>query len=216
MTEKRKKYARLRKKMVNKQLKRRGITEEEIREAFLTVPRQKFVPEDLKEKAYQDRPLPIGEEQTISQPYIVALMLQALEPEPEDVVLEIGTGSGYAAAVLSRIVDKVYGLERLPELALRGQLNCKQLGYDNVLIESGDGTIGLPEKAPFNGILVSAAAPDVPDSLLDQLAEEGTLVIPVGSRYTQKLLKIKKKDGTFTRENLGGVRFVSLVGEEGW
>ncbi len=209
-------FKKKREQMVKRQLKNRGIKHKEVLEAFRSVPRHKFVNEDQRNKAYGDYPLPIGQGQTISQPYIVALMIEALEPEAGDIMLEIGTGSGYAAAVLSRTVERVYGLERVQELAVRGQKNCDELGYTNVFISVGDGTKGWPDKAPFDGILVSAAAPEVPDVLLEQLALGGSLVIPVGSRYSQELLKIKRSNQGFEREKLGGVRFVALVGEQGW
>lgn len=202
--------------MVQKQLKRRGIKDEKVLEAFREVPRHEFVPEDKRDRAYEDRPLPIGYGQTISQPYIVAEMIAALELESGDKVLEVGTGSGYAAAVLSRIVEHVYGLERIIELAEKGQKLCAGLGYDNVTIEPGDGTTGWPENAPFDGILVSAAAPEIPEPLVKQLKNGGRLVIPAGSKYSQKLLLIQKKDEDTVKKQLGRVRFVSLIGEKGW
>ncbi len=209
-------FKKQRKKMVEKQLKRRGIADQAVLDAFLEVPRHSFVPDDMKKYAYQDRPLPIGEGQTISQPYIVALMLEALELKAEDSVLEIGTGCGYVCALLSRIVEQVYGIERLEKLAEKTRENCQELRFDNIEVKAGDGTKGWPEKAPFAGIIVSAAAPDIPDSLVEQLNEGGIMVIPTGEKHVQRLEKIENRDGELHRENLSMVRFVSLIGEEGW
>lgn len=216
MTEKDIDFEKMCSKMIEKQLKRRGIKNKKVLEAFRVVPRHEFVPADKKKFAYEDRPLPIGAGQTISQPYIVAQMIAALDPRAEDKILEVGTGSGYAAAILAQIVDRVYGLERISKLAKKGELNCHKLGYDNVEIKAGDGTTGWPEKSPFSGIIVSAAAPEIPEKLPEQLEEGGILVIPVGSKYSQRLLRIEKKNGNLNQQNLGGVRFVSLIGEDGW
>ncbi|MBM7624900.1 protein-L-isoaspartate(D-aspartate) O-methyltransferase [Sporohalobacter salinus] len=207
-----------REEMVDKQLRVRGISHEATLESMLTVPRHKFVSEDLCDLAYQDRALSIDKEQTISQPYIVALMTQALQPKPEDKLLEIGTGSGYAAAVLAEIVEEVYTVERYEELAHKAQARFDSLDYENINLRVSDGTKGWDEYAPFDGITVAAGAPVVPESLADQLVTEGRLVIPVGNKEgVQELVVLKKKsDGNLARESLGQVRFVPLIGEKGW
>jgi len=206
-----------RRRMVDKQLISSGITNKAVLQSMLTVPRHWFVPEHLQTFAYHDYPLPIGEGQTISQPYIVALMAEALEPTPTDRVLEIGTGSGYAAAVISRVVSQVYTIERHEALAREAQSRFQALKYDNIKVRIGDGTKGWPEEAPFDGIVIAAGAPVVPKSLGNQLKTGGRLVIPVGDRSHQELLRLTKRPGSgFTCENLGGVRFVPLIGEEGW
>lgn len=206
-----------RKQMVEGQLMPRGITNKSVLQSMLTVPRHFFVSEQLQGYAYHDCPLPIGEGQTISQPYIVALMAEALNPQKEDIVLEIGTGSGYAAAVLSRIVAKVYTIERHDLLVKDAQARFQILKYGNIVTRTGDGSKGWPEEAPFDGIMVTAGAPLVPESLGNQLKTGGFLVVPVGKRSYQELLRLEKKaDGTLTRTSLGTVRFVPLVGEEGW
>ncbi|MFW6007072.1 MAG: protein-L-isoaspartate(D-aspartate) O-methyltransferase [Bacillota bacterium] len=211
------KYVQERKKMIEQQLKPRGIKDPEVLEAFLTVPRHEFVPENLKHNAYQDRPLPIQEGQTISQPFIVAQMIEALKPKPGKKMLEVGTGSGYATAVLSRIINRVYSIERYPELAEQAEKKFEKLGYDNIEVTVGDGTKGWEEKSPFAGIMVSAAAPDIPEPLIEQLEVGGYLVIPVGGKNLQDLYQVKKiSDNDLNQKNLGSVRFVPLVGEEGW
>lgn len=204
-------------KMVEKQIIERGIKDPDLIKSMLAVPRRVFVPDNLMDLAYEDRPLPIGEGQTISQPFIVASMIEALQLKPEDKVLEIGTGSGYAAAVLSRIVARVFTVERIGHLAEEAVKVLKKLGYDNIEVMLGDGTLGWPEKAPFEGILVSAGAPAVPDSLCQQLTSNGRLVIPVGDREVQELLCITKgSDGRLFTEALSLARFVPLIGEKGW
>jgi len=206
-----------RKRMVEKQLIPQGITNKDVLQSMLTVPRHFFVSEQLQAYAYNDCALPIDEGQTISQPYIVALMAEALEPEPEDRILEIGTGSGYAAAVISRIVSVVYTIERHEALAGQAQSRFDTLKYDNIVVRLGDGSKGWTGKAPFDGIMVTAGAPVIPESLGNQLKAGGYLVIPVGKRNQQELLRVEKKsDGSLAQENLGAVRFVPLVGEEGW
>lgn len=206
-----------RKLMVEEQIRQRGITDPAVLEAMLKVPRHLFVPRDLRMFSYEDRPLPIGEGQTISQPYIVAYMIDALEPKDSDRVLEIGTGSGYAAAVLSRVVKEVYTIERVERLAQKAGQVLKQLGYDNIVTRTGDGSLGWPEAAPFDGIIVSAGAPVVPDALAEQLAPGGRLVIPVGDRVYQNLVRVRRKDnGELVQEYLAGVCFVPLIGEQGW
>lgn len=204
--------------MVERQLRRRGITEPHILDAFRSVPREAFVGKDLAHLAYADHPLPIGAEQTISQPYIVALMIQAAAIKPRDKVLEVGAGSGYAAALMSRIADRVIGVERQHELAAIARERLQRLGYDNVTIVEGDGTRGWPEEGPFDAILVAASGSHVPVPLVSQLAPNGRLVMPLGGPDSvQHLFKLtKQEDGILKEENLGGVRFVPLIGEEGW
>lgn len=206
-----------RRKMIEEQLVPRGIKNKAVLQSMLTVPRHRFVPGQLQAYAYHDGPLSIGKGQTISQPYIVALMAEALEPSPTDRVLEIGTGSGYAAAVLSCLVSTVYTMERLETLAQEAQSRFLELNYDNIKVRIGDGTKGWPEEAPFDGILVSAGAPAVPDSLCSQLKPGGRLVIPVGGKGYQELVRVRQKSpNKFDREYLGAVCFVPLIGEEGW
>lgn len=204
--------------MVERQLRRRGIDEPEILDAFRAVPRHEFINSDLSHLAYGDHPLPIEAGQTISQPYIVALMIQAAGIKPGDTVLEVGSGSGYAAAVIARIAAKVVGIERQHVLADSARERLERLGFDNVSIVEGDGTKGWAEGAPYDAILAAASGSHVPDSLLAQLAEGGTLVMPVGDPgWGQKLVKVTKSaGGRFVQEDLCGVRFVPLIGEEGW
>jgi protein-L-isoaspartate(D-aspartate) O-methyltransferase len=202
--------------MVEQQLMGRDIEDNRVLEAFLEVPRHEFVPEEQQDSAYEDRPLPIGKDQTISQPYIVAEMIQALKPEAGDRVLEVGTGSGYATAILSRIVAEVYSVERFEELARKAENRFQSLGYDNIEVHVGDGTKGWSEKSLYDGILVSAAAPGVPAPLEKQLASGGRIVVPVGEKGMQKLFRIENKEGKLEKSNLGMVRFVPLIGEEGW
>jgi protein-L-isoaspartate(D-aspartate) O-methyltransferase len=204
-------------KMVDTQIRARGIQNSAILEAMRRVPRDAFVPPDLSEFAYEDSALPIEADQTISQPYIVALMIAALQPEDTDRVLEIGTGSGYAAAVLSRIVREVYTVERHAELADLARRRMNSLGYDNVHILHGDGTRGWPEHGPYDGILVTAGGPKVPDALLQQLAIGGQLVMPIGAEpNNQHLVRMtRQQDSTYTQQGLGSVRFVPLIGAQG-
>jgi protein-L-isoaspartate(D-aspartate) O-methyltransferase len=204
--------------MVERQLRRRGITEKYILDAFLAVPREAFVSPDYAHDAYGDHPLPIESGQTISQPYIVALMIQAAGIKSGDKVLEVGAGSGYAAAVISRIARQVIGIERQHELVEVARERLKRLGYDNVEIVEGDGTRGCPEHAPFDAILAAASGSHVPKPLVEQLSEDGRLVMPVGDPgWVQELIKVTKAPGgKLVQENLGGVRFVPLIGEEGW
>jgi protein-L-isoaspartate(D-aspartate) O-methyltransferase len=202
--------------MVRTQLARRGIHEQAVLEAMATVPRHMFVPEDMRSHAYEDRALPLPDGQTISQPFIVALMAQTLETRGRGRVLDIGTGSGYAAAVLSLISTEVYSIERSETLADTARKRLSELGYRNIHVLLGDGTVGLPDHAPYDGIHVAAASPWVPRPLRQQLAEGGRLVIPVGSDKEQLLLQVKKRNGTTHVKQLGGVRFVPLVGEHAW
>jgi protein-L-isoaspartate(D-aspartate) O-methyltransferase len=207
----------LRQKMIEEQIKRRGVKDAVTLDAMSVVPRHEFVPTLLQVSAYEDTPLPIGLGQTISQPYIVALMTQSAELKPDDSVLEIGTGSGYAAAILSRIVKKVFTIERIEDLAQRAKAAYKRLGYDNIEVKSGDGTRGWADKGPFDAILVTAGAPIIPNSLKEQLKPGGRLIIPVGDAFSQRLLRIRKlEDNTFVEETVEYVRFVPLIGEEGW
>jgi protein-L-isoaspartate(D-aspartate) O-methyltransferase len=207
-----------RRRMVERHLESRGIVDSTVLRAMRTVPREAFLPEDLAEFAYEDTPLPIEEGQTISQPYIVAAMIEALQLETGDRVLEIGTGSGYAAAVLGEIADEVFTIERHRRLADLAERRLRQLGYANVHVLCGDGTLGWPEHAPFDAILVSAGGPDVPKVLLEQLASDGRILIPVGEDvHDQRLLRVTKaEDGSIRREDLGGVRFVPLIGAGGF
>lgn len=212
-------YAAKREAMVERQLEARGIQDSRVLQAMREVPREAFVDPGQRHAAYQDGPLPIGEGQTISQPFIVALMTQALEPTPEDKVLEVGTGSGYAAAVLGHIVAQVYTIERIEGLARAAEARLKGLGYDNVHVLCSDGSLGWPEEAPFDGIVVTAGGPEPPPQpLLDQLAVRGRLVIPVGrSRRLQQLIRIRRQgERGYQREALDTVQFVPLLGEAGW
>ncbi|EMP56166.1 protein-L-isoaspartate O-methyltransferase [Marinobacter santoriniensis NKSG1] len=208
----------LRQSMVDYQIVGRGIDAPLVVEAMRRVRREAFVPEHLKKEAYADGPLPIGSGQTISQPYIVALMVDALDLTGGERVLDIGTGSGYAAAVLACIASEVFSIERIPELAQQARINLEVEGFDNIRVRCGDGTLGWPEEAPFDGIAVAAGAPVVPEALKCQLAIGGHLVIPVGSgQVSQSLLRITRlSEDTYSRQDLGGVRFVPLLGEQGW
>jgi len=209
-------YEKEREHMVESQLVRRGIKDNRVLDAMRQVPRHLFVPQDARGLAYSDGPLLIGQGQTISQPYIVALMTELLELTGQEKVLELGTGSGYQAAILSRLVGQVYSVERHAALAEPAEQVLAQLGYDNVIISVGDGTLGWPEHSPYEAIIVTAAAPDVPQPLTDQLADGGRLVAPVGSRWSQVLAKIKRQGETLAREHLTAVAFLPLVGKYGW
>jgi len=203
--------------MIERQLAHRGITDARVLQAFRDVPREEYVPAGLREFAHHDSPLPIAEGQTISQPYIVAVTLQALGLQGGERVLEIGTGSGYAAALLGRIAREVHTVERHESLALEARERLARLGHENVTVHLGDGSLGLPEHAPFDAIAVAAAAPEVPRALLEQLAPGGRLVIPVGTEEGhQRLLRITRQNGGYLEEALADVRFVPLVGEQGW
>ena len=211
-------FAAEREAMVERQLRRRGITEPDILDAFRAVPREAFVGEKYEHLAYGDHPLPIEAGQAISQPYIVALTIQAAEIKPGSKVLEVGAGSGYAAAVISRIAGKVIGMERHHDLVDVARDRLKRLGYDNVEIVEGDGTRGCPDEAPFDAIVAAASGSHVPKAFLEQLADGGRIVMPVGEPgWVQELVKVTKQDdGTLMQQKLGGVRFVPLIGEEGW
>jgi protein-L-isoaspartate(D-aspartate) O-methyltransferase len=211
-------FAGLRERMVQRQIGARGISDPAILDAFRSVPREVFVAEKYASAAYEDGPLPIEAGQTISQPYIVAMMIDAAEIGRGDRVLEIGAGSGYAAAVISRIAERVIAIERQLELVEIARERVHRLGYDNVHILHGDGTVGCPDRAPFDAILAAASGSHVPASLISQLAVGGRLVMPVGEPHGgQDLVKVTKRpDGTIAEQSLGGVRFVPLIGEEGW
>ncbi|MGM0532137.1 MAG: protein-L-isoaspartate(D-aspartate) O-methyltransferase [Bacteroidota bacterium] len=208
-------YARQRNKMVEEQIKKRGIKDSQVLQAMRSVKRHEFMPEDQRHLAYSDRPLPIGYEQTISQPYIVALMTDYLNLEKGDKVLEVGTGSGYQAAVLSEITPNVYSIEIVKELAERARKTLGEQGYSNVQIKIGDGYKGWEEYAPFDGIIVTASPSDVPPPLKEQLAEGGRLIIPVGGQIFQNLVLLEKENGKIERKEISGVRFVPLIDEEG-
>ena len=212
------KFEKRRQEMIKSQMAARGLDDPILLKAIDSVPREKFVPGDLIDSAYRDSPLPIEANQTISQPYIVALMTNALKLKPTDRVLEIGTGSGYAAAILAEIAHEVYTIERHQILANTAKTRLKNMGYENIHVMQGDGSLGWPEHAPFDAIVVTAAGPDVPQSLKEQLAVGGRLVIPVGSSQgSQSLVRVRRiSENKFEEENLGGVRFVPLIGEEGW
>lgn len=207
-----------REQMVARQIEGRGLTDPAILSAMREVPREAFVSEKHRQFAYDDGPLPILEGQTISQPYVVALMIQMLHLKPEDRVLEIGTGSGYAAAILSRIASEVHTVERMESLVEYARQNLAAVGYDNVFVHQGDGTLGWPENAPYDAIIVAAGGPNIPPALKDQLAIGGRLVMPVGSEQrAQRLVRLTRLDeNEFERENLSHVRFVPLIGEQGW
>ena len=202
--------------MVEEQLRRRGISDLRVLEAMAKVPRHLFVPGNYQSAAYDDRPLPIGEGQTISQPYMVAVMTQSLDLKGEERVLEIGTGSGYQAAILAELSKKVFTIERIPLLIEKARKGLRELGYTNISYRTGDGSKGWPEEGPFDGIIVTAGAPDTPQTLKSQLAEGGRLVIPTGPRYTQTLYRVTRKGEHFIEEEITGCVFVPLVGDFGW
>jgi protein-L-isoaspartate(D-aspartate) O-methyltransferase len=210
------KYERLREEMVRKQIEARGITDPKVLAAFRKVPRHFFVSEALMDQAYGDYPLPIGEQQTISQPYIVAEMTQALELTGEERVLEIGTGSGYQAAILAEIVFRVFTIERIHSLFLKTRRLFDRLGYHQIRTKYSDGSAGWPDESPFDAIIVTAGAPEIPDVLVKQLAVEGRMVLPVGNQHTQELVKIYKNESGVHHTHLGACRFVKLLGEYGW
>jgi protein-L-isoaspartate(D-aspartate) O-methyltransferase len=209
-------YGLLRAQMVRDQIAPRGIVDPLVLAAMAKVPRHLFVPDEARRYAYDDGPLLIGAGQTISQPYIVALMTQLIQPGPEDRVLEVGVGSGYQMAVLAEIAREAVGIERIGDLACQAELLLRQLGYRNVAVHIGDGTLGYAPSAPYNGIIVSAAAPEVPEPLIAQLAEGGRLVIPVGDSVGQVIERITLVGGIPRRERLTDVRFVPLIGRHGF
>lgn len=209
-------FASERARMLEKQLRRRGVSDLGVLAAMESVRREEFVPDELRQRAYEDAPLPIGEGQTISQPYIVAAMTAALRLTGKERVLEIGTGSGYQAAVLSRMAKIVFTVESRSELASAAASRLELLGYSDAHVHCGDGTHGLPEFAPFDAILVAAAAPAVPAPLRAQLAEGGRLIMPVGDADNQELLYIERQGTSFLTRSLEGCRFVPLIGYYGW
>ena len=203
--------------MVETQLARRGIRDPRVLEAMRTIPREEFVPHEVRDEAYSDAPLPIGFGQTITQPYMTALMAESLELRGDEKVLDIGTGSGYHAAVLAALTRRVISVERIPELCILARSNLQLSALDsNITVLCGDGSLGAPEEAPFQGISVAAASPSVPRALLDQLDDPGILVIPVGSRADQDLRVIRKENGKISTRIASGCRFVPLIGSEGW
>lgn len=205
-----------RRRMVEQQIEARGIRDRRVLAAMRDMPRHLFVPAPYDRDAYADAPLPIGNGQTISQPYIVALMTGLLHPESTDTVLEIGAGSGYQAAILSLLVKSVVTIERLDAVAALANASLAAVHADNVKIVVGDGTLGYPPSAPYNGIIITAATPEIPVPLREQLAEGGRLVAPVGDRSLQELVVLERHGDRFTEERHGGVRFVPLIGEHGW
>jgi protein-L-isoaspartate(D-aspartate) O-methyltransferase len=205
-----------RRQMVETQLRNRGIRDQRVLEAMLRIPRHEFIAEEYKSQAYEDHPIPIGESQTISQPFIVAISLQALNLKGGESVLEVGTGSGYQTALLAVLARQVYSIERHAALAHGAETVLGNLGFNNVKIVVGDGSYGLSEFAPYDSILVSAAAPSIPQSLFDQLAEAGRMVIPVGPPQAQELQLVHKRDGKAMVEVIEGCRFVPLIGAQGY
>jgi protein-L-isoaspartate(D-aspartate) O-methyltransferase len=201
--------------MVDSQLRARGISDPRVLDAMLRVPRHEFVPEPLRAEAYEDHPLPIGDGQTISQPYVVAVMLEALQLTASDIVLEIGTGSGYVTALLAELAAQVFSIERHPALASNARAVLARLGYATVQVFTGDGTLGLPAHAPFDGILVSAAAPTVPPALFSQLRDDGRMIIPIGSPDSQQLQFIRLLNGQLVISQRELVRFVPLISDHG-
>ncbi|MHB8164534.1 MAG: protein-L-isoaspartate(D-aspartate) O-methyltransferase [Methanoregula sp.] len=205
-----------RRRMVERQIEARGIHDTRVLAAMREIPRHLFIPPPYDQNAYDDNPLPIGNGQTISQPYIVALMTALLRPEPSDNVLEIGAGGGYQAAILSRLVRRLTTMERVPAVAVLARNNLKLLGIENVVVIEEDGTQGYPQNAPYNGIIITAATPEIPRMLTDQLADKGRLVAPVGGRDVQELVTLEKQGNRLVPEYHGGVRFVPLIGKHGW
>ena len=209
-------YFQARERMVKEQLVSRGIHDPRVLRVMAKVPRHLFVESKLWDQAYEDHPLPIGANQTISQPYIVALMAEALELTGAERVLEVGTGSGYAAAVLSKLCAEVFTVEAVEELALKARARLTSLGYSNVSVLAGDGTLGWKEHAPYDGVIISAAAPCIPRPLLEQLKTPGHLVFPMGERELQTLVRVRKDQGGIREEYFGECHFVKLKGEYGW
>ncbi|OQB74183.1 MAG: Protein-L-isoaspartate O-methyltransferase [candidate division TA06 bacterium ADurb.Bin131] len=208
-------FEKLRRLMVDYQIRSRGIKNKRVISALIKVPREEFVPDELKQSAYDDCPLPIGYGQTISQPYIVALMTELADPKAGMRVLEIGTGSGYQTAILCEIGCEVFSIERISEIAEKAENTLKKLGY-NPRIFIGDGTAGLQDYQPYQAIIVTAGAPDIPEPLIEQLDEGGRIVIPVGDLFSQTLIRGIKNKGKLITENYGGCQFVPLKGKYGW
>ncbi len=205
-----------REEMVRRQIEARGVKNPSVLQAMRSVPRHLFVPEPYAREAYQDYPLPIGHDQTISQPYIVAVMTDLLSPEKGDIILEIGTGSGYQAAVLVACGATVISIERIPAVADLAEENLARAGIGDVQVLCQDGTTGYPDKAPYNGILITAATPRIPEPLLEELADGGRLVAPVGDRDIQELVRVTRNKDEYHTERFGAVRFVPLIGLYGW
>jgi len=216
MADSEEKLASCRRLMVDKHLRAREIRSDAVLAAFGAVPRERFIPPGHLAEAYADHPLPIGHGQTISQPYVVALMLQELGPEAHHRVLDVGAGSGYQTALLARMVAHVYAIERIAALAEHARAALAELNVTNVTFLTGDGSLGWPEEAPFDGIICGAAAPDLPESWTHQISDGGRIVLPVGGLWTQTLLVVEKIGGHLRRRTLCGVRFVKLIGEQGW
>jgi protein-L-isoaspartate(D-aspartate) O-methyltransferase len=193
-----------------------NIKDRRVLDVMSRIPRERFIPPDFRDQAYEDKPLPIGKEQTISQPYIIALMTEELGLKGDEKVLEIGTGSGYQTAILAGLVKTVITVERVPELAGSAEKLLTELGYKNIEFHLAGETLGWPQDAPYDAIMVTAGAPDIPDELLDQLAIDGRMIIPVGPRYAQELCKVIKRGEGVNVQNLGGCRFVSLIGKNAW
>ena len=209
-------FPKARLKMVEEQIASRGVSDAKLIAAMKKIPRHLFVEEALQNQAYSDHPLPIGEKQTISQPYMVALMTEALLLTGKEKVLEIGTGSGYQTAILAELSEKVFSIERIRPLALRARKLLYELGYFNVEIKIFDGTFGWMEESPFDAMIVTAGSPDIPQPLIDQLVIGGRLVIPVGDAFVQDLFRVTKIEEGIKKEDLGGCRFVKLIGKYGW
>jgi len=202
--------------MVERQIRSRGVNDPRTLHALSSVPRHLFVPTELAEQAYEDHPVEIGHAQTVSQPYMVAWMTEALELRGTERVLEVGTGSGYQTAVLAKLAAEVFTIERIPDLARRAQQTLDRLGFRNIHYRIGDGTLGLPDAAPFDAILVAAGGPAIPPALKDQLADGGKIVMPVGGRGSQDLMLVTRRGATVTEKALGGCVFVRLIGKHGW
>ena len=212
-------YVKQRTRMVDSQIRSRGIGDQRVLKVMETIPRHLFVDEALRDQAYNDNPLPIDERQTISQPYIVALMTEALNIKGNEKVLELGTGSGYQTAILAELAERVFSIERIASLASGARKILDSLNYYNVAIRVGDGTYGWKEESPFDAIIVTAGAPDIPKTLVEQLVVGGRLVIPIGGRHSQALIKLTRLSEDINdvkKEDLGGCRFVDLIGDHGW
>lgn len=203
-------------RMVDEQLKARGLLDERLIKAFRKVPRHLFIPKEFQREAYADHPLPIGVNQTISQPYIVALMVSLLRLQGHERVLEIGTGSGYQTAILAELALEVYSIERLQELLLPTQKRLEHSGYQNIHFRVSNGSLGWPEHAPFDGILVSAAAPKIPTPLLEQLGDPGHMILPIGPQQAQMLVEVEKRHGEVFQREVASCVFVPLLGQYGW